>query len=980
MSELHQIHSPKFKNRIIIKSSENDNPPKVSKKIISQRQIINSTKTKKIIIPKNENSFQNSPKRIINSSRIYNRRMVSPRLNKPNQKNKNKIYQINPSEEVKEEIESNYNNAYMKVHKNNTNGIIYNKEDFNNNNFYEKESIIGNNKENRCNKVETTLSFDLIKNKQLSKYNYNYISPKKDSKVLLKSVFVNPISVLYTEINDAELKQNKEQVEEIEETEITIKNKIIKIWEGINKVINETHFSLIGEEDSNKNDFIPLYEKKIKELNEIISNLSKEKELNQNNELPDNKIQSFNFQLKRKSLKSKANLFSINNIDRIFINQKPKFKNIKQTINTIYISSSLDNQKSLVNNTGKIKINSKNDKRLDQIEENLIDVIKKEKINDIYIPGQKKEKFTSDKIYGQELCILAKKRNINLSIIHKDYIQLYQIEEKRSLEINNIENISLIGNNNILKKKIINKIQQRDKIKLLGKNPEKNKIQKKVSIFEICPLPKILKLEETNSLLIPGLNKPDNIIEQNEKLFIESTSKIFELNIEPIDNIYLEEIIREKYEIKQENEIIILREKNENILFVENLEKFILEGKGIPIYEIQKNQEIELLRTYKLYSKLKEMEKVDDFYFHIDIKYINNLFDIAIVDDIFYDEMPKPENEIQELEGFSLINKKEKSGEISIYPNKKLFIDYYIDKNDSFIIWSDKNNNEDLDYIEDFKKSKFFSLNNNNNLISDNCEIINTANFQIISMSIRELYQQRLQGFSIIGKGNELYTMNIKKNFMNFNDNFSYINKNKLNNYYYNKNDNLDLNKQIQNERLMNNNRTENTFNNKGIKNINTFRSINYKTFLAFPKSNVDYINSVDIFNDNQKNNDYCYSDDEFMKANRFLNCSKHNKRVVNKNINGNKLNKRFHSKIILRNSNNNISLKNTNNNSIKSYTYGQKNYYNNKKDGQYKISTPKKEKNDQNQKEYKALTENRVYRRKIYRFEEGKRVEILNK
>ena len=30
-------------------------------------------------------------------------------------------------------------------------------------------------------------------------------------------------------------------------------------------------------------------------------------------------------------------------------------------------------------------------------------------------------------------------------------------------------------------------------------------------------------------------------------------------------------------------------------------------------------------------------------------------------------------------------------------------------------------------------------------------------------------------------------------------------------------------------------------------------------------KSNVDYINSVDIFNDNQKNNDYCYSDDEFM-------------------------------------------------------------------------------------------------------------------
>ncbi len=55
---------------------------------------------------------------------------------------------------------------------------------------------------------------------------------------------------------------------------------------------------------------IESYEKKIEELNETITNLLKEKDQNKKRDFTDNIIQSFNFKLKRKSIKKKNEPFS----------------------------------------------------------------------------------------------------------------------------------------------------------------------------------------------------------------------------------------------------------------------------------------------------------------------------------------------------------------------------------------------------------------------------------------------------------------------------------------------------------------------------------------------------------------------------------------------------------------------------------------------------------------------------------------------
>jgi hypothetical protein len=271
-------------------------------------------------------------------------------------------------------------------------------------------------------------------------------------------VICSPVIVSYTEIKDAELKSGKEYNEineEIEETEMTTKNKIITIWGNNNKAIKESNFELLGEGNLENKYIIESYEKKIKELNEIITNLKKEKEQYKKHEYLDNIIQSFNFKIKRKNPKSKIQLLktSENNIN---IPPKPKFQNIKQNINSFNI-----------NKTPKIKN-------------------KIEKINDIYIPKQKKAKFTSDSIYGQELCILSKKKK-------KAYI-----------------------------------IQQTHKFLIL----KNEKIPPPIQIFS----PDEIFLEEKI--------KPENIIEQNNELFIEPTRKIQELNIEYQDSINLYEITK----------------------------------------------------------------------------------------------------------------------------------------------------------------------------------------------------------------------------------------------------------------------------------------------------------------------------------------------------------------------------------------------------------------------------------------------------
>ena len=281
MSELQIQNSANGQNNTLVFASENNN-----KKIINQEQIISTRKTKKIFISKNVDS-QNSPQRLINSNKIYNRRKVSPKSNKIIQKSPNSLYHMYQAEEIKEENENiNNNNTCININTK-SNDYIYKQEDFNNNFYINELKNIQIKNKNFENNYKNKYSHEYIKNKKLSKINYNYISPKNNSKVLLKTVICNPISVRLTEIQNAELNMNKiykEKIEEIEETEISIKNKIMTIWDNTNKVINENNLSIINEEDLERKNIIESYKKEIEEYKEIITKLKKEIEENTKNE------------------------------------------------------------------------------------------------------------------------------------------------------------------------------------------------------------------------------------------------------------------------------------------------------------------------------------------------------------------------------------------------------------------------------------------------------------------------------------------------------------------------------------------------------------------------------------------------------------------------------------------------------------------------------------------------------------------------
>ena len=944
-----------------IQSFQNSQINTNNNNIINQEKIINTTRTKKIIISKKTENFKGSPQRINNTNRVYNRRVVSPLSRKKIQNSPNRIYHVNQIEEIKENKEKNINdnNIYITNISRNKKNIIFNKEDFNNNNFYQNESEFVYYQEKNSNNKDKIISIDAIKNKRLLKYNYNYISPKKDSKILLKTVVCNPVSVRFTEIKDAELKANKkyeEKIEEIEETEITIKNKIIKIWENTNEIINECSFSLIEEDGLERKYVIDSYEKKIEELKEIISNLSKEKEQNKKTEFLDNIIQSFNFGLERKSIKPSDKSLSIINLENIFIPPEPKFNNFQQKINAFSIYKKLK-PKNLIQSIGQIQIIPNQILKANQkpIIKNKID-----KINDIFIESQKKQKFTSDKIFGQELCILAKKK------------------KKIPLEMNFNEEIWLSEEENFFMKRI-----------------NDNNLPQTIESIIIEYLPKINEIEKRDDIIIDDtINKPENIIEQNIQLFIESNNKLLQLDIEYIDSFILEEISRQKNYIKIENEITILGQERNLNLEVNEIENIILEGKENPIYEIENIEEIELINI-KDYSEFNYIEKVDDFYFLSKKKY-NNL-DIEIIDDIFYDEMPKPENEIEELELFSLINEKqlinyetEKTEDLEIIPEKNDFLDYLIEKNDSFIIINNKSNEEDSEYINKYKKRKYNyeynKLNNkNNNFISDNYDIEDTANFQIIAMNIREIYQQKLQGFSIIKKEKqpnkfvrEIYFSIFKENNFYNDKNMSNMNLYKSNIYNINKNTKEYLYKTSNKKRTFIKNKINFDCYKSNVRNINTIISHNYKTFIAIPNHTIEYINPTQIFNENLNNNDMYYSEDEDFKRKKLFKKYKSNKKELNKNNINNKINGRYKSKIILRKNNYNNS-ENNNNNLNNSLVHKEKQFSNIQTERNYNISTPIKIKNRKNKSEYKPVSENRIYKRKIYRFEEGNKFKIIN-
>ena len=291
-----------------------------------------------------------------------------------------------------------------------------------------------------------------------------------------------------------------------------------------------------------------------------------------------------------------------------------------------------------------------------------------------------------------------------------------------------------------------------------------------------------------------------------------------------------------------------------------------------PLNKIQINDELEILPEPKQ-----------------PINLVNENIDLFTIDNI-----EKPINKPQRIKGFEIIKKVKK-------PRNR-----YI-KLEQFMIPANK------------KENKFRSI-KNKNIIED------TANFQIISVSIRELYQQRLQGFTIYKKEKEPNEIENNYNFLiqkeydallarplwddlyiqkedfsilpsfsqskfknEVQDDFI-IEANSLNSRFkesYN-NDSITNSKDLsvdicrycgakkrfyENSKEINilksNQENNNIYKNITNTTINSIKSKRIKTLLAIPQNEIDYINNIEICSEN-KNDKILFSDDECAKERRI--------------------------------------------------------------------------------------------------------------
>ena len=1243
-------YSSNINQNKIVKINGMNNLPKIKRKIIYRKndQIIKTTKNKKILITEGPPTTigKGSP-----SSLISGERSPSPQYYKILAGSPNTSYQVMEAKEYNENIIENENNNF--VNNNEKNNIIYKNTDYNNNNFYISKSKYEHRKKitefKKQNLEYESCSYDIKRTKRKIRYNYN--SPERNSKILVKSILCSPISVAFTEIDKSMIKKTyNEYKEEYEETEIIIKNKMKKIWDKENENITECGFAILGEGNYNKNYMIEEYEEKIQELSKTIYNLQNSKNIleeqiekmkdninyrefhglstqkfnfnfikdNINRKIPhwDNKIlrrQNVNFinvKTKNKIIKidkpfniidygSSISIFpkiiqneekqklSLGYGDEIFISGKPKFKNkierikgfniLRKTKQKIIIKENENN----INEKLVLKKNPNSSYIIEKINEIFIpkkekqlfrwdtfygqelyilsekkkniceieyleglEIIKEhipknnnimEATNEIFIPKKKKELFTWDTFYGQELYILAKKKRKILEIEFLDDFEILtpqkhvneiefndnidkMPEPKSPFEINFIDEFYIPESKNKLKipKKPQNTIVYKDKIKLLGKKIGKNIIQK-VSLVEIYSYskPKIIEYEENDYLFIPGLSKelpdnkyiqeefitepcdiinllalekpknekqsiesfdifrrprPDNIIDPNNFIFIESTPKKELLEIIFGENLFIEKIqkqenILEKLEgfdilkkekplniiqfndeikilsqikkqiiLKPENkdlftingiqrpknklqrvgELEILKNDKKNIKILQRNESLYILGKEKPknyiqntnninilgigkpkinLFEIaftdemiidqlkrpnnkvQKTEEIRIIKKpkmknikiktseFQILKKVKQKNKIqkcDNFnlYSKEKTKIDNNKLDIYFGEEIFIENLLKTENKPQRLKGFNILKKEkpkpqnrvETIEEIKIFPESiKPINTLEYEKNELFTIErNEEPENEmerksEFELIKELKKQKLFK---NDNIIED------TENFQIISVGVRELYLQRLQGFAIFKKEKEPYEMENNYNFiirreydallarMIWND--LYIQKEYFNippihdrtiklrnenqddflieaNSKYSKfKNNLNINDTFTNSRDLSadicricggrrinesNNSKINTINKNEIinckyENVNSINSKIYKTLLAMPKNEIVYVDNIEISQE-EINNKNLLSDDEFTRERQIIKHKKkynqkiYNNKIINK-IEDNNINNSF--------------------------------------------------------------------------------------
>ena len=744
MSKIYTSSEPfQYSQKRIIKSHRTiNNLPKVQRKVVtkSNDKIITTTKNRKILISESSSSISGKGKKIpLNTIPLpkYHRIYSQKKISQPealNQENDDDVQKNNIKKISKD------NNNINNINEN----VIYNSNEYNNNDYYvskNRPKTIDNNRDyNKESIVYDSCSYDV---KRTVKKRYEYDSPERSSRIFVKSILCSPISVSYTEIDRPMLKKTYNLYkEEIEETEITIKKKMRKIWRNEIKCTPECSLTYIGE-DNNKEYLIEEYEKKIEELNNTIYTLKKTKnsltqqieelQYSLNNKeflnlgsqsfyfnfIKDNKkkdeswnkivrkeyINSVNIYKKINNTKKKPLL--IKNIDKIGIFGKEKQENLidygtylsilsentadKMKENIIIFGEEvaipgIDKFKNIKHNLKGFSILSKKKpkniiQRIDKF--GIIPNIKLkskpkpkpknviQKKDNIFIPPKKKELFTWDTFYGQELYILAKKKKKIYTISFLDGVEILKTPKPKQK----------------------NEIEFNDIIEIFPEPKDK---------------PKIFEYDENYYIFIPGIEKPANIIEEIDSIeLLPEIKEPIELLNEKCDiiNIFgLDKPKNEKQSLKgfdifrtakpiniieeQINSLSIESTPKKWLLVVEFGDEIFVEEEDRPIYKKQRTQELKILKKPKMKNikqktadfqiskkfKLKSIkpkniiQKKDNINIYPDknTNKNNNILEIYYGDELFIEKILKPENKIQRLTGFDFLKQLKPQNEIQI--------------------------------------------------------------------------------------------------------------------------------------------------------------------------------------------------------------------------------------------------------------------------------------------------------------------------
>ena len=288
-----------------------------------------------------------------------------------------------------------------------------------------------------------------------------------------------------------------------------------------------------------------------------------------------------------------------------------------------------------------------------QYPENIAQIIDKIEITNLIRPKQEIE--TKESLY-----ILPEKRNPKLNIKNTDSILIEGISTEENKVPQLIDKIEIIE-----AKKPENQIELNEIILIKSSQKEKSPLIKNeteyllIEGFEFQEN-KIENKDKIQINLDKKFDKENIIINENEKINILAIKKAKEIKIEnnlqkeTIDIINLFEINRPENIIEENNNIIIEPIEKEE-LDKQKCDDLLIEAENQEENEIQKVEYIEILKTEK--SFINEIELLDSFNLSPLIRppLLNEN-----IDNILFEEMPKQENEIQLKEQFALLKSQKK--------------------------------------------------------------------------------------------------------------------------------------------------------------------------------------------------------------------------------------------------------------------------------------------------------------------------------